>query len=177
MAEEMIIVHNILLRISNSVYLQCVNVGRSPEHIPAFLQYTKAWVDAIHLHHAGEEKYIFPSIEQATGVTGIMAQEVEQHRGFERGLEEFEGYVNATVSGAEKYDGEKVRRLIDGFMPILREHLADEVATLATLDTYQDKTDWDAWFDQIMARLKKHGLEGEAKVSTALVTVVILDLR
>lgn len=160
----MVIFHNVLLRLVNSMWLQCVNVESSPKHVPTFLNYAKSITELIHLHHQGEEDYVFPAIEKATGVPGIMADEIDQHRGFEKGLEEFELYVNAAIEGTEKYDGEKTRRLIDGFMPILREHLADEIATLLTLDKYEEKADWDALFVNTKALLKKHGLERDGKV-------------
>ncbi|KAB5572522.1 hypothetical protein GE09DRAFT_1099872 [Coniochaeta sp. 2T2.1] len=175
MAEEMIIVHNLLLRLVNSAWLQAFNVGTSslssPEITRNFLHYTKGIIDAIHLRHRGEENIIFPAIERVTGVEGFMGNEVEQHRGFERGLEEFEAYLNGALGGKEKYDGDKMRALIDGFMPVLREHLVDEVKTLLTLDRYEERVVWDAWFDGTMGEIKRHSMKGDGKVRTPTVLI------
>lgn len=39
----MIIVHNLILRCANSIYLQCLNVEKSPAVIPDFVGYTRLW--------------------------------------------------------------------------------------------------------------------------------------
>lgn len=40
----MIIIHNLILRGVNSIYLQCVNVeARAPEAVPGFVGYARMW--------------------------------------------------------------------------------------------------------------------------------------
>lgn len=46
----------------------------------------------MHHHHDAEEKEFFPSIETISGVEGLMEQNVEQHRAFTPGFEQFEKY-------------------------------------------------------------------------------------
>lgn len=44
LVEEMIIIHNIILRGINSIYLQCVDVETmAPESVPDFVDYTRMW--------------------------------------------------------------------------------------------------------------------------------------
>lgn len=46
----------------------------------------------------------------------------------------------------EKYDGAKIRELIDSLMPTLHEHLVEEIHTLLSLKKYEEKVDLSAWF-------------------------------
>ena len=43
------------------------------------------------------------------------------------GLNELKSYVEGCLSRQEEYDGKKVVRIVDGFGPILRQHLAEEI--------------------------------------------------
>lgn len=64
LAEEMIIIHNIIIRGVNSIYLQCVNVEtRAPESIPDFVDYVRMWAVL------GERKRAPPPPPFAPGVT------------------------------------------------------------------------------------------------------------
>lgn len=118
----------------------------------------------VHEHHGGEETIVFPRIEKMVGVPGLMNVNVEQHEAFHDGLEVLSNYIQAIKSDEEKYDGTRIRSIIDSFMPVLRQHLYDEIATLHDLDKYEDKCDWD----QEMKQLKKEivaNLGSEAMVS------------
>ncbi len=86
MAKEMIVAHNFFIRAINSIYLQCLNIERSPADIPAFVGYASVWSRILHHHHEAEETFIFPEIEKLTGVKGVMDINVEQHHIFEKGL-------------------------------------------------------------------------------------------
>lgn len=84
----------------------------------------------------------FKQIEDMAGVPGLMKPNVEQHAAFHGGLEAFLAYLDAVKAGGEEYDGERLRGIIDSFMPVLRTHLFDEIQTLLALDKYEDKGDW-----------------------------------
>ncbi len=157
MAAEMIIMHNFFLRIINSVYLQCVNVERSAADIPSFVAFARAWASSLHDHHTAEESYVFPDIEKITGIEGLMAGNVEQHHGFEEGVHAYAAYLDAVQEGKEKYDGQKLSDIIDGFMPVLRQHLEEEVDTLKDLEKFEDKTDWAAWTKKVKATILEKG--------------------
>ena len=57
----MALAHNMLLRGLNAIYKQAPWV--QPQDIPSFVVYCRHWVTAITIHHAGEEKNLFPWIE------------------------------------------------------------------------------------------------------------------
>lgn len=73
----MALVHNMMIRAYNSIYLQATHV-RS-EDVSDFLHYCSAWHMTIKGHHDAEEEVYFPGIEKATGVKGIMDSEVHEH--------------------------------------------------------------------------------------------------
>lgn len=73
----MALVHNVLIRAYNSIYLQATRVR--PEDVADFLHYCLAWYMMLKGHHDGEEEVYFPGIEKATGVKGIMDSEVHEH--------------------------------------------------------------------------------------------------
>ncbi|KAF3767739.1 hypothetical protein M406DRAFT_41495 [Cryphonectria parasitica EP155] len=153
LAQEMIILHNIIIRGINSIYLQCVNVGRSPESVPDFVEYARLWQHPVHEHHDNEETIVFPRIEDLVGAPGLMTPNVEQHAAFHGGLDAFSTYIESVKNGSAKYDGGKIREIIDSFMPVLREHLYDEIQTLLALDRYEDKCDWAAWLRKVHAEI------------------------
>lgn len=76
-ASQMALVHNMMIRAYNSIYLQATRVR--PEDVADFLHYCSAWYMMIKGHHDGEEEVYFPGIEKATGVKGIMDSEVHEH--------------------------------------------------------------------------------------------------
>ena len=91
----------------------------------------------MHHHHEAEETTFFPSIEQISGVQGIMARNVEQHRAFTPGFDRFQEYCRACLS--KDYDGGKIRSLIDDFAEPLTRHLHDEIETLRALDVHDSE--------------------------------------
>ncbi|PON30075.1 hemerythrin HHE cation binding domain-containing protein [Trichoderma gamsii] len=155
MGLEMVTVHNCLIRGINSIYLQCINVERSSASIPAFIKYASVWGRVLSLHHTTEEKWIFPEIEEITGERGIMDASVQQHHAFEEGVKAYTDYLKNADIGEEKYDGAKLKTIIDSFMPSLRQHLQDEILTLKGFDKYKDKTDWAKWTKDTIAKVVK----------------------
>ncbi|KAH8889722.1 hypothetical protein GQ53DRAFT_747940 [Thozetella sp. PMI_491] len=156
MAEEMVIIHNMLLRGINSVYLQCINVERTPADVPPFTNFARTWSAIVHHHHVAEEKWVFPEIESITEVPGLMGTNIEQHHAFENGVERYSAYLDAVKEGKEEYSGAKLRELIDAFMPTLCQHLHEEIDTLRGLDQYKDKTDWKAWSKKVQSVVVKN---------------------
>ncbi len=151
----MINAHNFLIRGINSIYLQCINVERSPADVPAFVNYAASWSRILHNHHSSEEDWIFPDIEEITGEKGIMDVNVQQHQAFEKGIEGFTMYLNSVKEGKEKYEGAKLRAIIDSFMPRLHEHLVAEITNLRGLEKYEDKTDWTKWTTETFNKVVK----------------------
>lgn len=142
-AEEMIIIHNVLLRGINSIYLQCVNVQKAPKPAKGpsvtenFTHYALQWGETIEEHHHIEETILFPGMAEAVGEPELMAAEVGQHKAFHDGLDGYIAYLKAVIAKEQEYDGLKLRGIIDAFMPILRQHLMDEIVTLKGLERFE----------------------------------------
>lgn len=73
----MALVHNMLIRSYNSIYLQATHVRT--EDVVDFLHYCAAWHIMLKGHHDAEEEVYFPGLEEATGVKGVMDSEVHEH--------------------------------------------------------------------------------------------------
>ena len=136
LASEMALVHNMIIRGLNSIYLQAPHIKPADER--SFGRYMVNWHSLVHSHHDGEEVMFFPAIHRLTGVEGLMCANIEQHKLFHDGLEIFKTYADAVVSG-EKYEGSRVIEIIDSFAPALVKHLADEIPTIMGLRQYDDK--------------------------------------
>jgi hemerythrin-like domain-containing protein len=165
MADEMVAVHNMLLRGINAIYLQCINVeaSKDPADVPGFVTYARLWGELVHHHHAGEEKLIFPDIARITGDKDVMAHNIEQHRAFHKGLDEMNDYLGTIERKEQPYSGQKLKAIIDSFMPVLTEHLHDEIKTLLALEKYEDKTDWHKWYKETQAQILKDTQTPEIK--------------
>ena len=139
--------HNFLIRGLNSIYQQAPYLtptsGASEKDITDFLFFTHAWTETIIHHHDAEESSIFPLFAAFTGEKDIMAANVAQHELFHDGLHKLGEY--ATGTSAKEYDPAKLRSIIDGFGPVLVEHLKDEIVTLLKLDTYDSDGLMVAW--------------------------------
>lgn len=157
MVDEMILVHNSLMRGLNAIYLQCVNVEKSPKDVPDFAHYAITWAQVVDEHHENEEMGLFPSIEKAAGIEGLMGVNVEQHKAFHGGLEAVEAYLQEVIDGKTAYDGKKLKALLDSFVPAQHKHLNEELPTLASLGEI-DKVDWKKFsldaIKQIKAKIK-----------------------
>ena len=134
----MALAHNGIIRGLNAIYLQATNIAR--EDLQArrdFLTYCQCWSESMHHHHDAEEKDFFPSIEQISGVEGIMERNIEQHRAFAPGFDAFHEYSRSCLP--QDYDGREIRSLIEAFAEPLTGHLRDEIETLRALDQYDSK--------------------------------------
>ena len=137
LASEMCLVHNMLIRGLNSIYLQAPHI--QPADMKPFANYVLGWCHGLHSHHDGEETMFFPAIEKMTGEPGVMDTNVEQHKRFHDGLEQLQAYAGDVVAGKEAYDGGRVVGIIDAFGPALIQHLNDEIPTILGLRQYGDK--------------------------------------
>jgi len=76
----MALVHNVIIRSYNSIYLQAPRLKEAD--VPDFLHYCQAWYVLMIGHHDSEERILFPGIEEATGMKGIMDDDVQEHGEF-----------------------------------------------------------------------------------------------
>ncbi|KAL6353028.1 hypothetical protein LRP88_13513 [Fusarium phalaenopsidis] len=148
LAAEMTLVHNLILRGINTIYNQAVNVGArgTDKDKLDFANFAYQWGAMLSEHHDTEEKMVFPEIEKITGVPGLMGDSVAEHHAFHDGLTQYMEYLDKVRSGNETYDGEKLKAIIDSFVPVMQEHLVHEIESLVKLTDHEDKCDWAAWF-------------------------------
>jgi len=83
----------------------------------------------LHHHHHSEETLIFPYMETKLG-KGAMESNYEQHHAFMDGVKELETFLNGVQDGTQEYNGERVIEMLEGFAPVLAQHLHDEIPTL-----------------------------------------------
>lgn len=160
----MSIVHNVILRGLNSIYVQAPYV--SPNDYGAFIGYSLAWHEVLEFHHHGEETLIFPGIDKAAGEKGVMEVNVAQHgrrlliiyllmliafalsAEFHPGLDAFKEYLLSVKGSPSKFSGAHLNSLIDSFAPLLTAHLTAEIPTLLSLSRFGDKIDVEELFDK-----------------------------
>ena len=150
MASDMINVHNILLRGINSIYNQCLNVSAngSEKDKLDFSNFAYQWGNMLEEHHRAEEESFFPEMNSIVGIPGLMDANVQQHQLFHHGIESYNKYLSLVKEGQVPFEGQKLKGIIDDFMPVLRTHLNDEITTLVSLEQYENKCDWGVWFQK-----------------------------
>lgn len=130
--------HNGIIRGLNSIYLQAPNLPKDdPKTSQDFLTYCQCWCESMHHHHDAEEAEFFPSIERLSGISGLMSSNIDQHRAFTPGFDEF--YEYAKTCQPVHFDGMKIRSLIDAFAGPLTKHLREEFDSLRALDEYDSE--------------------------------------
>ncbi|KAK1760124.1 hemerythrin HHE cation binding domain-containing protein [Echria macrotheca] len=134
LASEMAMVHGLITRYLNSIYLQAPHIPATEQ--PDFCRYMLAWHELVHIHHTNEETDFFPAVEALAGEVGIMEANVAQHQAFEAGMASFKQYVDDVIASREEYDGNRVIGLIDAFGDVLMRHLEDEIETLLALKRF-----------------------------------------
>ncbi|KAK9490613.1 hypothetical protein V1508DRAFT_463926 [Lipomyces doorenjongii] len=117
------------------------------QHVPAssqtrerrcagFLNYCQAWYWFVVGHHDSEEAVLFPAIEKATGVKGIMDEDVKEHAAFHHGLAEMKSYIEARLATPSKYNGDEFVKTFDSFAEAFHSHLTNEPLKLVSLASY-----------------------------------------
>lgn len=146
----MTMVHNCLLRGINAIYNQAPGVTTRGSHKDKldFVNFAIQWSGMIASHHETEENMLFPEIDDMTKTPGLMDANVNEHKLFHAGLDEFLGYVKSVKECEKDFDGEELRRIVDGFMPMLRDHLENEIDTLVGLSKWDGEIDWTAWMTE-----------------------------
>ncbi|TVY87455.1 hypothetical protein LAWI1_G004210 [Lachnellula willkommii] len=133
-ASTMCVVHNVLLRGLNSIYIQGPNI--QPADYTDFIGYSLCWYSVVHEHHTSEEDLFFPGIEEAVGEKGLLDGNVEEHRSFQSGLDEFYNYLSSLSGKESSFNAAHLNNIIASFAPALCAHLAAEIPSLLSLSKY-----------------------------------------
>lgn len=125
---EMSLIHNVIIRGLNSIWINAPLVKKEDE--VAFAGYTLAWIELLDHHHHGEETIIFPFFQTKLDMT----PNVDQHAAFLDHVNALKDYMQKVFEGKAEYDSDKTRELVHSFGDILVGHLNDEVSS--TLNFY-----------------------------------------
>lgn len=128
----MALIHNVIIRGMNSMYLQAEYI--SPSKASDFLTFCQCWSELLHNHHHCEEHAYFPVIERACGLEGIADSNVDQHEVFMVGLHKFDDYVYKVAPTS--FSGDKLIEILDLFCANLQMHLTDEILWIQSLSKY-----------------------------------------
>lgn len=131
-ASEMALVHNILLRGLNCIYIQAPNVKETND-IADFMKFCDAWSSVLHSHHAAEETVYFKMLDEQSSKDDVFITNHAEHEKFLPGLFAFDLYVSGVKDDAKPYDGYRLRELIDVFGTDLENHLHHEIGVLEHL--------------------------------------------
>ncbi|KAI1412111.1 hemerythrin HHE cation binding domain-containing protein [Hypoxylon sp. FL1857] len=137
-ATHMALVHNLIIRSLNAMYLQAPHI--SAEQEKPFLQFAELWYRVVEHHHRTEEEILFPMLEEMSGDEDVMKENTKQHDAFQTGLALFASYVRQCLAHEKKFNGEEMVRAFHRFAPILWQHLSDEIPTLIGLERYGART-------------------------------------
>ncbi|TVY45316.1 hypothetical protein LSUB1_G000957, partial [Lachnellula subtilissima] len=152
-ASEMALVHNVLLRGLNSIYLQAPNV-KDPMDIMDFMVFSDCWSRVLHAHHLTEETVYFPLLEQQSSQKGVMETNHNEHEAFLPALVAFDNFVSAAADDFVLYDPAQFTKLIDDMGAPLEKHLRHEVKVLVDLEK-DEAIDWDLMGKTMAAESKK----------------------
>nr|ANM86612.1 hypothetical protein [Cladonia uncialis subsp. uncialis]AUW30808.1 hypothetical protein [Cladonia uncialis subsp. uncialis] len=133
-ASHMALVHNVFIRGYNSIYQQAPHIR--PADYRDFVGYCLAWHEMVQGHHDSEEEVLFPGIEEATGVKGIMDGEKAEHASLHAGLSSLATYLRACTAQPGSFESSALLAIMDTLAPALATHLANEPPALASLATY-----------------------------------------
>jgi hemerythrin-like domain-containing protein len=157
MAAEMTIVHNGVIRGANAIYNQALGVaerGTDQDKID-FANFAFQWTTWVDEHHDFEETTLFPLMNEAAGVEGLMDGNVREHEAFHGGLMALEEYLTQVKEGNKVLDGQELKNILDGFFPTLHKHLEAEIDTLLALEKYDTKVDWMKLWDREVDKMIK----------------------
>ncbi|KAG9043964.1 hypothetical protein FS837_008940 [Tulasnella sp. UAMH 9824] len=118
-----------IIRSYNSLLYYSGEVQPGTPQFVSFLRYAQEVCAQVHRRHNDEENLYFPFLESKLG-DGRMAGMVAAHEALNKPLATFEDLVEAMIIKPHEWDLNLFRNSIYRFMPILREHLKDELKIL-----------------------------------------------
>jgi hemerythrin-like domain-containing protein len=139
-ARLMALTHNTVFRALNAIHLQSPAV--SPDNVKDVADlgtFAGFALDFLDNHHTVEEIVFFPMLEAQTGIPGLMAGNVQQHREFDASVRSLRQYVEHMKAGSIRLDPSELRRRIEILAGPLQIHLDEEIPSLLALgDTLEE---------------------------------------
>jgi hemerythrin-like domain-containing protein len=150
--DDMLLIHRVIRR----------EVGRLPALIRGAAgdrsrarlvgAHAREMLDFLHTHHHGEDELLYPLLRARSAPAGDLLDRMdEQHAEVGAAVEEVGALLPSWESSADPQVGERMAARLDGILPGLIEHLAEEEAQLLPLVSVTvTQAEWD--------QLGKHGL-------------------
>ncbi|GLA33272.1 hypothetical protein AnigIFM63309_000095 [Aspergillus niger] len=132
-ANEMAFAHNAMLRGLNALYLQAEQITESQD-IADYLVFLRSWAGWVSHHHTLEEEQMFPQFEGVMKKPNFLEGNVNEHHAFQPILKQLLAY--GTDTKPTEYKASTVRSLIEQMAPSFREHLANEITSLMSMEPY-----------------------------------------
>jgi len=126
----MVMIHNGIIRGYNSVLYYAGQVDPQSNKFASFINYCAAMNHTLHHHHANEEEFWFPFLEEKVG-SGCMKANLDAHQEFLDSFEIFEKLVKSLQAKEIDFDVTQFRDAIHVWMPTLRAHLESEISTFS----------------------------------------------
>lgn len=183
----MALVHNAIINGYNSIYQQALSV--KPTDYPDFISYSLAWHAMVTGHHDSEEEVLFPSLEAATGVQGLMDSDKAEHgkssparfnttglisspkAAFHDGMVNFKAYLTTCAAAPGSFSATNLLHLMDTFGPPLHQHLLHEPAKMASLAKYPID------IRALSEKTAKHSIDHTSTVNLLPMLLFNLDLE
>jgi hemerythrin-like domain-containing protein len=147
-ASHMALLHNVIIRGFNSIYLQAIHVQEADR--ADFVGYARAWYTMVKAHHDDEEDCLFRKVEEVIGDRSIFTPAYMEYKSILPRLEEYNLYLSSLPSPS-RFSGTKLVRLMDAFRQPLEQHLHSEVAAIAAIATHPQVAPLDANSAEIKA--------------------------
>ncbi|KAK4992529.1 hypothetical protein LTR50_001071 [Elasticomyces elasticus] len=131
MAEHMDLFHAHFRHTWTTLHSACATNSRpAGTSLGAFLRLAADFAARLALHHAIEERHIFPVLAARMPAFRQELRLLTQHKRIHAGLERFEAYVVECQEGGRELRLGELGELMDGFGEVLWRHLDEEVLML-----------------------------------------------
>ncbi|OJD18715.1 hypothetical protein AJ78_01252 [Emergomyces pasteurianus Ep9510] len=131
-ASNMALSHNAFIRGFNSIYQQAPRLQKDTDKSD-FVGYCQSWIECVKTHHHYEETELFPNINIAAGLTGLMDDAVQEHELFYGGMDRMKEYLDE--KGAA-FSATELIAIMDSFKEPLHSHLKAEPPAIVDLARY-----------------------------------------
>ncbi|CAI6340665.1 unnamed protein product [Periconia digitata] len=136
-ASIMALVHNVIIRGLDSVYLQAPHVHE--KDFVDFINYAACWHEFTSNHFRNEAESIIPTVEAKCGEQGVLDEDLKEHEAFAVGFDEYKTYLATMAAKPGEFDGKKLTSIVDSFAPKMMEHLRNQIPRMLELARFGEK--------------------------------------
>jgi hypothetical protein len=136
--------HNHFRHTFNHIYARCESVtsgAEATDELDDLLTDAHGLSRHLGAHHSIEEcskitefltfrNYIFPILAERMPQFATQGDHLKEHEEIHKGLDEYVAYIKKCRKDSKKWDGDKMRSIMDSFRDILFKHLDHEVESL-----------------------------------------------